>query len=60
MNAEGDMFYCDNQGPWNGTSSMKHLKVGSFQGHPVGNKWYSLTDAIGPRPKSPKDLSRSR
>lgn len=43
FNAVGDVFYTDNQGPWNGTSSLKWLRPGSFQGHPGGNKWYSLT-----------------
>jgi len=57
-NHVGDMFYTDNQGPWNGTCSLKHLAVGSFQGHPDGNKWYSLTNAIGPRPADPKSESR--
>src|SRR5205823_2034910 len=47
-NALGDMFYTDNQGRWNGACALKHLKPGSFQGHPDGNKWYSLTDALGP------------
>lgn len=53
-----DVFYGDNQGPWNGTSSVKHLKVGSFQGNPTGNKYYELTDAIGERPTDPKSGSR--
>ncbi|MEZ5326069.1 MAG: hypothetical protein R3F19_13545 [Verrucomicrobiales bacterium] len=54
----GDMFYCDNQGPWNGSSSLKHLKPGSFQGNPTGNVHYGLTDAIGPRPVEPNSGSR--
>ncbi len=58
MNAEGDMFYTDNQGPWNGTCTLRHLKPGSFQGHPGGNRWYELTDAIGPRPADPMSDSR--
>jgi hypothetical protein len=58
MNAEGDVFYCDNQGPWNGTSSLKWLKPGSFQGHPDGNKWYSIAKEMGPRPPDPKSGSR--
>lgn len=44
FNAAGDVFYTDNQGPWNGTCSLKWLRPGSFQGHPAGNKWYSLTE----------------
>lgn len=58
MNAEGDVFYTDNQGPWNGTCSLKWLRPGSFQGNPTGNKYYELTDAIGPRPKDPQSGSR--
>ncbi len=58
MNAEGDVFYTDNQGPWNGTCSLKHLKPGSFQGHPGGNRWYELTDALGQRPQEPASGSR--
>lgn len=58
-NAVGDMFYTDNQGPWNGTCGLKHLRPGSFQGHPDGNKWYSLCESVmGPAPESPKSGSR--
>ncbi|HAY82873.1 MAG TPA: hypothetical protein DCY79_23945 [Planctomycetaceae bacterium] len=58
MNAAGDMFYTDNQGPWNGTCALKHLKPGSFQGHPGGFRWFELTDAIGDKPTEPKSGSR--
>jgi hypothetical protein len=59
MNAAGDVFYTDNQGPWNGTCSLKHLKPGSFQGHPGGNGWYELTGGVvGPRPREPQSGSR--
>ncbi len=54
----GDMFYCDNQGPWNGSSSLKYLKPGGFMGSPTGNRYYALTDAIGPQPPDPKSGSR--
>ncbi len=54
----GDMFYCDNQGPWNGSSSLKHLKPGGFMGNPTGNKYFELTDTIGPRPVEPNSGSR--
>ena len=37
FNQHGDVFYTDNQGLWNGTSSIKHLKIGSFQGNPNSN-----------------------
>ena len=59
MNALGDVFYTDNQGPWNGTCGLKHLRPGSFQGHPGGNGWYDLTDGVlGPRPSEPQSGSR--
>jgi hypothetical protein len=61
MNAEGEMFYTDNQGPWNGTCGLKHLAPGKFVGHPGGNRWYDLDEvkaAMGPRPKDPESGSR--
>ncbi|NRB43756.1 MAG: hypothetical protein HRU47_03010 [Verrucomicrobiales bacterium] len=58
QNHIGDMFYCDNQGLWNGTSSIKPLPVGGFVGNPTGNKYYELTDVIGKRPQDPKSGSR--
>ncbi|MBI3468268.1 MAG: hypothetical protein HY000_35135, partial [Planctomycetes bacterium] len=59
MNANGDIFYTDNQGPWNGACSLKHLVPGSFQGHPDGNKWWHLAqDLLGPKPADAKSGSR--
>jgi glucose/arabinose dehydrogenase len=59
MNAAGDMFYTDNQGPWNGTCELKHLIPGKFVGHPGGNKWYDLAQAaMGQRPTDPESGSR--
>lgn len=58
FNHLGDCFYTDNQGPWNGTCSLKHLRPGSFQGHPDGNRWYDQTGLIGPRPVDPQSGSR--
>jgi hypothetical protein len=61
MNATGEMFYTDNQGPWNGTSALKHLIPGKFVGHPGGNKWYDLPEvkaAMGDKPKEPESGSR--
>ncbi|MBI1369272.1 MAG: hypothetical protein GC162_11550 [Planctomycetes bacterium] len=58
FDADGEVFYTDNQGLWNGSSSVKHLTVGAFEGNPSGNGYYSLTDAIGPRPTDPKSGSR--
>lgn len=54
FNAQGDLFYTDNQGVWNGTSSLKWVKPGSFQGNPNGNVWFPFTQgAIGDRPPNP-------
>ncbi len=58
FNAAGDAFYTDNQGPWNGSSSLKWLKPGSFAGHPGGNDWFKITTEIGDRPPEPHDNSR--
>jgi len=57
-NAAGDMFYTDNQGPWNGTSILRHLAPGAFMGHPDGNRWYDLAPNMGPRPRDPKSGGR--
>ncbi len=60
FNAEGDVFYTDNQGPWNGTCGLKHLTVGGFVGHPGGFKWYDDPEAkyLGVAPLVPKTKSR--
>ena len=49
MNAEGVMFYTDNQGPWNGADGLKELRPGYFMGNPMGLKWFddpATKDAI--------------
>jgi glucose/arabinose dehydrogenase len=58
MNADGEMFYTDNQGPWNGTCALKHLVPGGFMGHPDSFKWYHLAKNLGPAPEKPKSNSR--
>src|SRR5438094_116396 len=45
FNADGDVFYTDNQGPWNGACAMKHLAVGGFVGHPDGLRLHKETRA---------------
>ncbi len=55
--ANGDVFYTDNQGPWNGTCALKWLKPGSFQGHPAGNRWYEFAPEMT-KPAEPKSGSR--
>ncbi len=58
-NAAGDMFYTDNQGPWNGTCALKHLAPGKSMGHPGGFEWYKLAESeMGKRPEEPKSESR--
>lgn len=33
-NSLGDIFYTDNQGDWNGSSTLHHVVKGRFHGHP--------------------------
>ncbi len=56
FNAAGDCFYTDNQGVWNGSSSLKWLRPGSFQGNPTANRYHQLADL--PAPPEPRDGSR--
>lgn len=61
MNADGEMFYTDNQGPWNGTCHLKHLVPGGFMGHPEGNRWFAEARKIVPDfPKPPLPKTNSR
>ena len=57
-NSVGDMFYTDNQGPWNGTCWLKPLKPGGFTGHPGGLKWSAQATNLGAAPKEPVSGSR--
>ena len=55
----GEAFFDDNQGVWNGSSSLKHLVPGSFQGHPETLKWWELTKgALGDKPLESVDHTR--
>jgi len=54
----GDMFYTDNQGPWNGTCWLKPLSPGTFVGNPSGFRWYSLATNLGAAPTAPASNSR--
>jgi len=65
LNAAGDCFYTDNQGPWNGACKLQWLKPGSFVGHPDGIRWFddpATKDAVAAaglkKPAAPKDGSR--
>jgi len=54
----GDMFYTDNQGPWNGTCWLKPLTPGGFVGNPSGFKWYANATNLGVAPRVPASNSR--
>lgn len=56
FNQAGDCFYTDNQGLWNGSSSLKWLKPGGFMGNPTGNVYAKLTGQE--EPPNPKTGSR--
>jgi hypothetical protein len=59
FNAAGDVFYTDNQGPWNGTCALKQLIPGKFVGHPGGNRWFQQAEPFqGKEPVQPKSDSR--
>lgn len=60
FNAEGEVFYTDNQGPWNGACGLKHISVGGFVGHPDSFRWYKEKEAryLGDAPAVPKSGSR--
>jgi len=59
-NVVGDIFYTDNQGPWNGTCHLKHLIPGKFVGHPAGFEWYKQAEEfIGPAPREPESNTRT-
>ncbi|MCX8496242.1 MAG: ThuA domain-containing protein [Akkermansiaceae bacterium] len=60
FNDAGDAFYTENQGPWNGSCSLKHLRPGGFMGHPISFPWYELAPNMGPRPDEPTNTEDSR
>ncbi len=58
-NLDGELFYTDNQGPWNGTCGLKPLRQGKFVGHPGGFDWFKLCGAeMGKKPTEPASGSR--
>ncbi|MCE9610441.1 MAG: hypothetical protein K8R23_09635 [Chthoniobacter sp.] len=58
FDADGEVYYTDNQGPWHGACTLQHLIPGTFQGHPGGFRWYDKAPNMGPRPVEPKTKSR--
>jgi len=57
FDSQGHVLYTDNQGPWNGTSMLKHLVPGDFMGHPGGFRWYDLAPHLE-KPDEPKSGTR--
>lgn len=57
FDSKGHLLYTDNQGPWNGTSMLKHLVEGDFMGHPGGFRWYDLAPHLE-KPDEPKSGTR--
>ncbi|SDL10795.1 Glucose/arabinose dehydrogenase, beta-propeller fold [Catalinimonas alkaloidigena] len=47
---DGEFFYTDNQGDWQGSGFVSHIEKGDFVGHPAGLRWTS-------EPNSPLDLT---
>ncbi len=62
FNALGDVFYTDNQGPWNGPCGLKQIVNGGFVGHPDSFRWYpeanKINPSLGSAPLVPKTNSR--
>ncbi|WP_240914866.1 hypothetical protein [Roseimicrobium sp. ORNL1] len=56
FDADGEVYYTDNQGPWHGSCTLQHLVPGTFQGHPGGFRWYEKTSLK--KPVEPNDKSR--
>ncbi|MEM9141467.1 MAG: sulfocyanin-like copper-binding protein [Bacteroidota bacterium] len=53
-NAEGDIFYTENQGDWVGSGRMTHLESGDFAGNPSGLRW--TDDPKSPLKLKPEDI----
>ena len=51
MNADGEMFYVDNQGDYVATNRLSHLKPGSWHGHPASLRWREDLTSIDDRPR---------
>ncbi len=55
-NADGEMFYTDNQGDWVGTNKLAHLTPGSWHGHPAGDRWYEKAGM--PKPQGERSFKQ--
>ncbi len=57
-NAEGDMFYTDQQGNWFGACPLMHIETGDFHGHADSLQWTKRKDSPVKHPgKLPGDLT---
>ncbi len=53
-NAEGDVFYTENQGDWVGSGRITHVEKGDFVGNPEGLVWSHLEES--PVKLKPEDI----
>ncbi|MXY07330.1 MAG: auracyanin family protein, partial [Rhodothermaceae bacterium] len=44
-NAEGELFYAENQGDWVGSGYITHVETGDFVGNPAGLRWTDEPDS---------------
>ncbi|WP_041257846.1 membrane protein [Fibrella aestuarina] len=42
---DGELFYADNQGDWQGSGGVVHVKKGAFTGHPAGLRWTGMPNS---------------
>lgn len=42
---DGEFFYADNQGDWQGSGGLIHVEKGDFTGHPAGLNWADHPDS---------------
>lgn len=56
INAEGDIFYTENQGDWVGSGRMTQLEKGDFAGNPEGLVW--STEPNSPLQLKMEDIER--
>ena len=42
---DGELFYTDNQGDWQGSGGVIHVKKGAFTGHPAGLRWTGMPNS---------------
>lgn len=50
---DGELFYSDNQGDWQGSGAIYHVSKGAFTGHPAGLRWTGM-------PNSPVKLTTAQ